>query len=175
MSRAEGNATRPRERVEVEQLVDRVARVIAPRAEARGVRLEVRGAPASEGARSALSGDEEGLASALGNVLANAVRYTPAGGQVVVSCLLEREGVVVVQVDDSGPGVDAGEEERIFEPFRRGTAGSAPGADAGFGLGLSIAKRVLEQHEASLDVVPSPLGGARFRIAFSPGSLRAVD
>jgi len=170
MARAEQDARRPRGPVDVEQLVARVLRGVGPHAEARGVRMQAHGTLAGA-APAVVSGDEEGLASALGNVVDNAVRYTPAGGEVVVSWLVERDGRLVVLVDDTGPGVDAAEAERIFEPFRRGAAARAPGAETGAGLGLSIARRILSEHDASLDVAPSPNGGARFLIAFSSRSV----
>ncbi len=117
----------------------------------------------------AVRGNADAFAIALESVLANAVRYTPAGGTVQVSIALGPEGEVDVQVDDSGPGVSDAEREAIFEPFGRGAAGRAAdqrdGAKtAGLGLGLAMVRRVAERHGGTVTIDTSPLGGARFTL-----------
>lgn len=114
-------------------------------------------------------GSAEAVASALANMLANAVDYSPAGGQVrLCACALDGGGVRI-DVEDSGPGVPETERESIFEPFVRGRTGratdDAPGGRAGgLGLGLATVRRVAERHGGSVTVGSSPLGGARFSL-----------
>lgn len=88
------------------------------------------------------------------NLIDNAVRYTPAGGQVEVS--LRREGrQAVVAVADSGPGIPAAERQRVFERFHRGLGHDAQGC----GLGLSIVLRIAEMHGGEVRLGAAPQGG----------------
>lgn len=105
--------------------------------------------------------DPDRMAQALGNLLSNAVKFTPAGGQVSVSARLE-DGQLALAVQDSGPGIPPTEQERIFEPFFRGSQGRR--IVQGMGLGLSIARQVAEAHGGRLEL-DSQLGqGSRFNL-----------
>ena len=110
--------------------------------------------------------DVDAFATALTGLLANAIRYTPAGGEVRVSVKRAVGDRIDIRVDDSGPGVPEAEREAVFLPFARGSAGRAvderSGKSGGFGLGLAMVRRVAELHAGTVEVVPSPLGGARF-------------
>jgi two-component system sensor histidine kinase KdpD len=103
----------------------------------------------------------------LGNLLENALRYTPPGGSVELG--VRRDGdSLVFTVADRGPGIPAAEAERIFQPFYR-HADSAP--DVGrAGLGLSIARRLAEIQQGSLKYESRPGGGSVFVL-----KLPAVD
>ncbi len=79
------------------------------------------------------------------NLIDNAVRFTPSGGHVDIGIYREG-GAAVLQVEDTGPGIPAGDLDRIFEPFFRG---SRPAED-GTGLGLSIVKRIVERLHGSV-------------------------
>jgi len=116
-----------------------------------------------------VQGSTEALRVALSNLVSNALRYTPRGGHIRAS--LERLSAerVAIHVDDSGGGVDAQEAEAIFAPFARGARGRAADAQAGdgsrgLGLGLSIAKRIVERHGGTIAVGRAKEGGARFTI-----------
>ena len=173
LSRAEGGAPPPGEPVGVPALLDRVASDLSPRARQRGVGL-LRHDPPGPVEDTFIRGEVLALASALANLVDNALRYTPTGGEVQVSWCPGDSGTVCVRVDDSGPGVDPDEVERIFEPFFRGRASrpapgaSESGARTGCGLGLTIARRVFALHQATVSVGRSPLGGARFEVRFAP-------
>ena len=125
-------------------------------AERRGVRLEV-----VHAGDLSLSGDREALLLAVGNIVANAIDWTPAGKEVSMS-LSGSDGRVHVTVDDGGPGVSDDERSKIFQPFYSGAA--ACGKRLGYGLGLSIAKKAVEAQGGSLEVARSPQGGARFAL-----------
>ena len=96
-----------------------------------------------------IQADPERLSQALGNLLSNAIRYTPSGGQVRVNARKEN-GALSIEVQDNGPGIAAEELETIFEPFKRGkSAGRFP---EGMGLGLSIAQDLIRAHGGELRV-----------------------
>ncbi len=104
-------------------------------------------------------GDAVRLRQVLGNLLDNAVKYSPEGGTITVRCRLEG-GWGIFEVDDQGPGVSAGERERIFERLYRGDRSRG---SRGLGLGLSLVKALVEAHNGSVGVQRAPEGnGARF-------------
>lgn len=83
-----------------------------------------------------------------GNVLDNAIRYTPPGGRIVLSALQVDQGVEF-RVRDTGPGLQPTELERIFERFHR-LQGSRSREEGGSGLGLAIARSIVERHEGRI-------------------------
>lgn len=95
------------------------------------------------------------------NLLTNAIKYTPDGGRVDVRLSLEGSDAII-DVFDSGPGVAVDERQRIFEPFRQGTA-EYQSSVKGTGLGLSIAREYVEAHGGQLELVDSD-GGAHFKV-----------
>lgn len=97
------------------------------------------------------------------NLVENAVRYGPEGQRLRVA-LHRRAGMVLLEVDDEGPGVPVGERRRIFQPFRRGTLASQTGAD-GVGLGLAIVRHLAAAAGGSVAVSEAPGGGARFTVS----------
>lgn len=97
----------------------------------------------------------------LNNFLSNAIKYSPAGGDVEVSAT-QQNGEAVVSVSDHGIGIAPTELERIFEPFRR--TGASREIAAGVGLGLSVARRIVTAHGGRIEV-ESQLGvGSTFRV-----------
>ncbi|MBA2354286.1 MAG: sensor histidine kinase [Acidobacteria bacterium] len=95
------------------------------------------------------------------NLIENAVRHTPEGGIVSLLCHPDADGVLV-QVSDTGPGIPAVELPHIFERFYRAGGGAGVAAADGAGLGLAIAKRILDLHDAPLSVRSEPDAGAAF-------------
>ena len=103
------------------------------------------------------------------NLLSNAQRYTPPGGHITVSTRLAR-GEVILTVADSGPGISPEDRERIFEPFYRGDR-------SGLGLGLAIAKSLVELHNGRIWVNDSDHHGSEFCVtvpAQTPAKERAL-
>ncbi|HEX5065807.1 MAG TPA: HAMP domain-containing sensor histidine kinase, partial [Myxococcota bacterium] len=137
--------------LDVDEWIARSVEMYAPSFEEQGVTLAAK----SDAGR--IEGDRTLLDRILVNLFDNALGCVPRGGRVEV--LAQRSpGGVVVQVDDSGPGIPEAERERIFERFERGsTAGRAS-----HGLGLAIARAVARLHGGELVAESSPLGGARF-------------
>jgi len=98
------------------------------------------------------------------NLLENAAKYTPPGSPVDLAARREG-GTVVVEVADRGPGIPAGEEERIFERFHRGAHEGVRGT----GLGLPIARAIAQVHGGRLSAANRPGGGALFRLVLPLG------
>ncbi len=98
---------------------------------------------------------------ALGNVLVNAQKFTPAGGSVKLSCRLD-DGSVVFDVEDTGEGIDPEELPHIFERFYKSPRST--GDRTGFGLGLAITKNIVELHGGSVEAASSLGEGSRFSI-----------
>lgn len=105
--------------------------------------------------------DADRLQQALENVLRNAVQASAEGGKVHAS-VAEEKGEVVFRVRDSGAGIPAGQEERIFEPFITDRI-------RGVGLGLAITRRIVEQHGGGISAHNRPEGGAEFQIRIPKG------
>jgi signal transduction histidine kinase len=96
----------------------------------------------------------------LTNLIENAVRFTPPGGSVAIGLRREREAVTV-SVADTGSGIDPQDLPRIFERFYRADP-SRDRATQGAGLGLAIARQIVEVHGSALEVESSPGEGTLF-------------
>ena len=106
--------------------------------------------------------DRKAMPYALRNLLRNAFKY--AGRQITVSAQLQ-DGKIVVHVDDDGIGIPPDDRESVFSAFTR-LDRSRDRATGGYGLGLAITRRVLELHGGTATADASPLGGARFTLAW---------
>jgi signal transduction histidine kinase len=112
----------------------------------------------------ALLADGPRLQRVLRNLVDNALRHTPPGGQVELAAQAV-DGAVELSLSDSGPGVAVAERERIFERFYRGERSRARSEQAvGAGLGLAIARGLVEAHKGTIWVEASALGGAAFHL-----------
>jgi two-component system, OmpR family, sensor kinase len=107
-------------------------------------------------------GDIAMMERVLENLIENAIRYTPAGGRVTVS-LIPEGGRLAVRVTDTGSGISEESLPYIFDRFYRG--GDAAKRPPGAGLGLAIAKRILELHGSALDVESKVNVGTTFAFA----------
>ena len=107
-----------------------------------------------------IRGDRERLRQVLQNLVDNAVKYSPAQGDVVVSAHTE-DGVVRIAVSDEGPGIPREDQRLIFEKFGRSSTG---GAKPGTGLGLFIARSIAEAHGGTLAVDSEPENGSVFTL-----------
>jgi signal transduction histidine kinase len=140
LARLEPDAARPAGSADLAALARHVAAELAPFALGKGVEVEVRGSAAL-----LVEGHPDLLSVLLRNLMDNAIRYSPRGG--IVSVDIERLGDDArVSVSDHGPGIAPQERTRIGQRFYRGVGT----AETGSGLGLSIARRIAEIHDASL-------------------------
>ena len=105
--------------------------------------------------------DPDRIAQALGNLVSNAIRYTPAGGTVSITAANEGK-FLAIHVQDTGPGISAEEQARIFQPLYRGKA--VKRFSEGMGLGLPIARDLVQAHHGDLTVQSTPGQGSHFTI-----------
>ncbi|MGW8251884.1 MAG: ATP-binding protein, partial [Anaerolineales bacterium] len=115
--------------------------------------------------------DSQRLSQAVGNLLANAIKYTSKGDQVSFSAG-ERDGMVWLRVSDSGPGIPPEELENIFKPFYRGSQKRR--IIQGMGLGLSISQDIVEAHLGKLEVESKLGAGSQFTI-WLPAASQAAE
>jgi two-component system phosphate regulon sensor histidine kinase PhoR len=113
-----------------------------------------------------IRGSTDELRSAFGNLISNAIRYTPAGGSISVSWTLEQDHLCFC-VRDTGIGIPAEHIPRLTERFYRVDRGRST-ATGGTGLGLAIVKHVLNRHQATLLIQSEPGRGSRFCVNFPP-------
>jgi two-component system sensor histidine kinase CpxA len=131
-----------REPVDLGEVIEQVVRDANYEGAIKGCQVLLSGA-----VRGTLQGNRELLASAIENVLRNAVRYSPPGAAVAVAVAREPNGLSIV-IRDHGPGVPAAELERIFEPFHR-VAEARDRDTGGEGIGLAITAQVMKAHGGS--------------------------
>lgn len=144
LARSEGGRTSDAERSEV--ALDRLAREVVaqrhPMALERGLDLGV-----EDAGTAIVFGEREALVSLLGNLVDNAIAYTPARGRIDVSLRIDGSWAEL-QVEDTGPGIAPGRRAALFERFARGGRGDV----AGTGLGLAIALRVAHAHGGTIEL-----------------------
>jgi signal transduction histidine kinase len=162
ISEAEAGAMRlVRERLDVARVLQDTVALYEDVAEEKGLTLTLE--PVPEGLE--VDADYARLRQALANLVDNAVKYTPAGGTVTIAARADGASVVI-EVRDSGPGITADQQPRIWERLYRGDAGRH---ERGLGLGLSLVKAVVEAHHGTAEVVSAPGTGSTFRIVLPAG------
>jgi len=115
-------------------------------------------------------GDRDRLQQVLTNLLDNAVKFSPAGEEVRVSAF-QQDSRVRIEVSDRGPGVPPDQQRLIFEKFGRGNTAGSPGTP-GTGLGLYIARSIVEAHGGVLEVSSGADAGATFTLSLPVDSAR---
>ena len=144
LARTEGQsaARAPRAKISLDELAREAAAQIAPLAGAKGIDLGLERLDTV-----AVMGEHAALRTMLANLLDNAVKYTPPGGRVDVEVRAE-PAHALLEVRDTGPGIEADERERVFDRFYR-----VPGSpQTGSGLGLAIARRIATAHGGSIEL-----------------------
>jgi len=145
------------DRVGLDDLVSEVIATAYPVARSKGVRLA-----GSAQAGEHVSVDARQMARVLHNLVANAIRHTPDDGTVeVAGSITDRHACFVVA--DSCGGIPAADLPRVFDVAFRGEAARTPAESSGAGLGLAIARGIVEAHDGEIDV-HNALGGCRFEV-----------
>jgi len=163
LTRAESGATQPvREVVELAVLADNVAEHLRVLAEEKEQSLSVHA-----GARVEAVCDPAILRLGLMNLLHNAIKYTPNGGAIHVRATATASGQPSIEVQDTGPGIPAAHQERIFERFYRVDPGRAR-ESGGAGLGLAIARWAVAANGGRIELESEESKGSLFRIVL-PG------
>jgi len=144
-----------KQRVDMVHVVSEVMADSVPRALEKQIDLGYDG-PAAGTQPSQLEGNPTLLKELVRNLLDNAINYTPEKGQVTVRLLTDRfSGVLVLLVEDSGPGIPESERELVFQPFYRALGTNVDGS----GLGLAIVLEIAQQHGASITIEDADLPG----------------
>lgn len=143
-----GIAAGPHQRVDLSVLLQNIVAEFTPLAEAKRIQLSL-----SSRAALAVNGDVDSLRIMLANVIDNAIRYTPDAGKIEIS-LLQRKGLTILDVGDSGPGIPAQERTHVFDRFYR----LADSAGTGSGLGLAIVKRIADHHGVEIELTEGSNG-----------------
>jgi two-component system phosphate regulon sensor histidine kinase PhoR len=122
----------------------------------------------------AVTGSRDELASAFGNLVSNAIRYTPDGGAIALAWRVDEDGRGVFSVADTGIGIAPEHIPRLTERFYR-VDRSRSRATGGTGLGLAIVKHVLLRHQAELDVTSEPGKGSTFTVLLPARRVRRAS
>nr|WP_260696852.1 HAMP domain-containing sensor histidine kinase [Streptomyces sp. 130] len=160
------------EPVAVPELLGQVAAAHQARADAAGVALGVR---PPDRPLPPLTADPVRLRQAVGNLVSNAVRHTPAGGEVTLRAYGSEDGdAVLLDVADTGSGIPADDLARVFDRFWRGEK-SRSRRTGGSGLGLAIVRKLAEAHGGTATAVSTPGEGSVFTLRFPAGETPAAD
>ncbi|MBV9328061.1 MAG: HAMP domain-containing protein [Chloroflexi bacterium] len=167
LARAEaGQEPLASDRLDLAEIASGVANSMEPLASARHVQLVAR-----DCGDTPIVGDETRLMQLVVNLVDNAIKYTPPGGVVTVATRHE-PGWAIVEVADTGPGIQPEHRQRIFERFFRSDTARSRGGGAG--LGLAISRWIAEAHGGEIRVECGPTGGTSFSVRLPGGTPAAA-
>jgi two-component system sensor histidine kinase SenX3 len=171
LSRIEAEEQQVREAVAVAAIVEEAVDRVGTLAAAHGITISTAGV----GARHTLRGDRTQLASALGNLLENACKYSDPGSTVEVSSATDGTWIEIA-VRDQGIGIPTADLDRVFERFYRVDRARSRGT-GGTGIGLSIVRHVASNHGGAVDVTSAEGQGSTFtlRLPAGPGPVPGPD
>ena len=152
-----GRVTLEKDLVSIPELLDQALAAALPAAADRQIGVTVHTRDEAE-----VIGDKQRLAQVLDNLLSNAMKFTPPNGSVGLS-VIAREDTVLIEVEDSGIGISAADQKKLFTRFFR-TEAAMRKAIKGTGLGLSIVKAIVEGHGGEITVESAEGKGATFRV-----------
>ena len=150
--------------VALDNAIEIALRLVRPRAKSRAVTIEVESA-----ASSPVPHDPPRIAQGLLNLLSNAIDASSGHGSRVTLRQITSDDRVIIQVDDTGQGIDPVIAERLFEPF----ATTKPPGE-GTGLGLAITRRIMQDHGGNVTLVPRASGGTRAELSLPLLNTRAI-
>jgi PAS domain S-box-containing protein len=144
--------------VHLDRLLDTALRQMRARIESKNLRAQIQ----RNGSIPAVLGAEDELSRAFGNLLENAINYTPDGGAILCE-LVQQDPYLVVTVTDTGIGIDRRDLPHIFERFYRSEQARST-LSTGSGLGLAIVKKVVDLHQGKIEIDSIPGHGTTFRV-----------
>ncbi|SDH23344.1 PAS domain-containing sensor histidine kinase [Roseospirillum parvum] len=146
---------------DVAELVRAVVHLLAQRASEAGLALDVHLDPTLP----PLIADGLAVRQVLVNLLSNAIKFTPPGGRIDISAQADPEGGVVIQVRDTGIGISAADQARLFQPFSRAAEAEKRHIE-GSGLGLALVHALMDLHGGTVGVDSTPGQGSTFTVRF---------
>ncbi len=149
-----GQEPMKRQKFDLSQMARDCVELVRPLAAARGINIDCDLPPVEA------QGDAERLAPVITNLLANAVQYNQANGEVRISAKLQG-GMILIAVSDTGPGIPSKDLPHVFERFYRADQSRSSGQT---GLGLAISKAIVEAHGGAIEVVSQPGAGTTFTV-----------
>ena len=152
-----GTATFSMQMTDLNALLRSAARKFTPLAEKAGLELTI----TFSSVEAPVKADPDRLMQVLDNLLTNAIKFTPQGGQISLTCQVDEE-FVSLHIEDTGPGIPPEEQERIFERFYQVDKARTGGGARGYGLGLAISKQIIENHGGSLSLSSESGVGSHF-------------
>ena len=152
-----GAQTYRKSEVVVSEVIQQALSIISPEYSAKNITLQHEVAD-----NSTVFGDAERLRQLFGNLLDNSLKYTDPGGELSIK-VVKDGGSVMIDVQDSAPGVAEAELEKLFERLYR-VESSRSRTTGGAGLGLAICRNIVAAHEGNITAQPSPLGGVWIRV-----------
>jgi signal transduction histidine kinase len=153
-----GTANMQQEEISIRDLLGNMMDKFSLQAEQQGVTLSM-----GQISNGIVLGDGDRLAQVFSNLIDNALKYTGVNGKVEISAKIE-ENSILICVKDSGIGISKSEREKIFERFYQIDASRKYGKKKGFGLGLSIAREIIQSHHGTIWVESSPDEGSAFYV-----------
>ena len=156
-----------KEEMDVDDFLREVVSAFASQAEAAGTDLTVESA--SDAKPVGVQADAGRMQQVLGNLVANAIRHTDSGGRIALRAAAAADGVLI-EVEDTGAGIPPEDVPFVFDRFWRGDRSRPQTEAAGGGLGLAIARQLVQAHGARIDVRSEVGHGTTFTIEFPIGS-----
>ncbi len=156
LSRIESGGSKPNfEKVEIDMILKECIKTYALQSMEKDIKLIYH--PANE--KVYITADRQFLLTAIGNFLGNSIKFTPEGGEIIISLDKNSSGIVIT-ISDNGTGINPEYLDKIFDKFVQ-VSGSSPGS---VGLGLSIAKEIIDLHNGCINVWSKPGQGSKFEI-----------
>ncbi len=160
-----GMAVQYKEPLNVEELLRKVHQSMVPEAEAKGLKLKL----SMEEPMPSISGDRTNLEGVFTNLVNNAIKYTPEGGEVTIHATGDGKNVRI-EISDTGIGISKGDLARIFDRFYR-VKSEKTRQIVGTGLGLSIVKHIVEAHLGTISVESEEGAGSTFTVVLPAASV----